>query len=149
MFTLIASMIAETTSPKIFCVSNTIAYGHLGMVMTPNVYAHLSATGWTDTVHPGPIAHIPAGTAQHQASHLRDIHNQTLGIVQLADTVKTLIIRQIKNAIEEDYLADEANTTTGMFNDTLTTTIQKLFTKKRFCQARFRRNKIARTKRET
>lgn len=103
-------------------------HGHLGMVITPTSYTHLSATPWVDPVHPGSIVNIPAGTAQHQASHLRDVHNQALGLFQLADAVRTIITSQIKNAVEEDYLADEVNLTTGKFSSDLHTTIQNLFT---------------------
>ena len=46
------------------------------MVIEPATYAHLSATPWIDPAHPDPIANIPAGTAQHQVNHLRDIHQQ-------------------------------------------------------------------------
>ena len=97
------------------------------MVITPATYAHLSATPWIDPVHPGPVVNIQAGTAQHQVNHLRDIHQQAFGRFQLADTVNTILTSQIKNAIEEDYLADEVDTQTGKFNDPLTTTIQNLF----------------------
>jgi len=103
------------------------SHGHLGMVITPAAYAHLSATPWIDPVHPGTVVNIQAGTAQHQANHLRDIHQQALGRFQLADTVNTILTSQIKNAIEEDYLADEVDIQTGKFNDHLTATIQNLF----------------------
>ena len=98
------------------------------MVITPAAYAHLSAKSWIDPVLPGPIVNIPPGTAQHQANHLRDIHNQALGRFQLVDTVNTILTSQMKNAFEEDYLADEVNTEKGKFNGPLPTSIQNLFT---------------------
>ena len=118
------------------------AHGHLGMVITPATYAHLSATPWIDPVHPVSIVNIPAGTAQHQANHLRDIHQQELGRFQLADTVNTILTSQIRNAIEEDYLADEVNIQTGKFNDPLVTTIQNLFAEYGSVKATFVQEKL-------
>ena len=102
-------------------------HGHLGMVISPTAYAHHSATPWIEPNHPGPFANIPVGTNQHQANHLRDLYNQEVYRFQTAYTVLTIIAGQIKHAIEEDYIADEVDTTTGKFNENLHIIINNLF----------------------
>ena len=102
-------------------------HGHLGLVVPATTYAHLSNTPWIDPIHPGADLIIPAGTAQHQANHLRDVYSRNMHRFQTAHTVITVITGQIKQAIEEDFLADEVDIDTGRFNANLRDTIQNLF----------------------
>ena len=78
-------------------------HGHLGLVVPATTYAHLSNTPWVDPLHPGPDLNIPAGTAQHQANHLRDVYARDLSRFQTAHTVTAIITRQI-NQWQHEFL---------------------------------------------
>ena len=103
-------------------------HGHLGMVLTPLAYARISPTHpWIPPVHPGNMAVVPDGTTAHVANHLRDTFNTNLNFFTTADTVKKIIFSQIKNAIDEDYIAPEIDSITGNFTNDIPTTLDNLF----------------------
>lgn len=103
------------------------ANGHLGLVVTPVAYARVSGTPWVQPAHPGDIAVVPPGTSSHVAAHLRDTHAKHLHHFNLADSVTKIISAQIKNAIDEDYIAAEINDNSGQFINSIPDTISNLF----------------------
>ena len=52
-------------------------HGRLGLVLSPNEYAMISAISYVRPLHPGILA-IPAGTAQHEATRLTLVHAQAI-----------------------------------------------------------------------
>lgn len=113
-----------------FSIHSTLGggnHGHLGMVLTPVAYARHSAAAWVQPVHPGTL-NIPNGTSQHQTNHLRDLFNEQMTHFTIADSVKNIINSQIKNAIDDDYIAPEIDSVTGTIIHDIPTTMANLFT---------------------
>ena len=49
------------------------AHGYLGLILTPLEYASISAIPYVRHLHPGAL-NIPAGTPQHAATMMRELH---------------------------------------------------------------------------
>ena len=53
------------------------AFGHLGLVLSPDRYAMISNAEYHRATHPGQCI-IPAGTTQHMARTIRDQHTERM-----------------------------------------------------------------------
>jgi hypothetical protein len=103
------------------------AQGHLGLVMTPAAYAHVSPTAFVMPAHPGHIT-IAVGTSAHVAAAMRDTHSAELGRFNTAQAVLSVLKAQIKAAFDLDFLDEELDEDTDDFIHDVPTTIQNLFT---------------------
>ena len=92
------------------------AHGHLGLVISPASYAHLSATPFTPPVFPGTEATIPPGSTQHAARTLRIQFDEQLRVYHEVENVDKALKQQIVQAIEPKYLTAVRNRT----SDTIT-----------------------------
>ena len=103
------------------------AQGHLGLLMTPAAYAHVSPTAFVPPTHPGHITVAP-GTSAHIAAALRDTHTAELGRFNTVQAVLSVLKAQFKAAFDLDYLDEELDEDTDDFIHDIATTIQNLFT---------------------
>ena len=101
-------------------------HGHLGMILTPANYTRHSQTPWVTPNHPGPFT-FPDNATRAQIHALKEIHNENMHHFITADSVQTILNSQIKNAIDEDYIAAEIDSATGTINNNIPTTMTNLF----------------------
>ena len=92
------------------------AHGHLGLVISPASYRHLSATPFTRPAFPGTAAVIPPGSTQHAARTLRIQFDEALRVYHEVENVDKALKQQIVQAIEPKYLDAVRNRT----SDTIT-----------------------------
>ena len=91
-------------------------FGHLGLVLTPAQYALISAAPFDRPVHPGPLV-IPAGTAQHAATTMKELHKERLRVFNEVLGVEAALRQQIVSAIDEQYLLAIRNRQTNAITD--------------------------------
>ena len=86
-------------------------FGHLGLVLPPPEYALISAVPYVRPAHPGALV-IPAGTAQHEAIHLRDEHKENIRLFRKTIGVEKILLKQIVGAVDAQYLKELRNNNT-------------------------------------
>ena len=101
-------------------------HGHLGLVLTPAEYATISAVAYTRPVHPGPLI-IPPGTAQHEASRLREEHSENFRIFLETIDVEKALINHLVAAIEPKYIKSLRNVDSNAIDIPLHQVLQHLF----------------------
>ena len=84
------------------------AHEHLGLVLTPAEYAAISAQAYVRPVHPGALV-IPPGTAQHEATRLREEHKAQIRLFRETVDVEKALIKQLVAAIEPKYIRNLRN----------------------------------------
>ena len=70
------------------------ANGHIGLVLTPAEYLHVSALPYVKPVHPGTL-HITVGTPQHETNRLREDHTDAIRLFRETIDVEKALIKQI------------------------------------------------------
>ena len=79
------------------------AFGHLGLVLTPNQYAMVSNAPFNRPNHPGQCV-IPPAATQAQIQAIRDTHTEQLRLFNEVLGVEAALRQQINEAIESSYL---------------------------------------------
>ena len=80
------------------------AHGHLGLVISPTSYAHLSATPFTRPTFPGTQVIIPPGSSNAATQTLRLQFNEELRVYHEVENVDKSLKQQIVQAVEPKYL---------------------------------------------
>ena len=78
-------------------------HGHLGLVLSPQAYALISDAPYDQPQLPAPLV-IPAQTTQVQAANLKDIHSRATSLFFEVQQVKSQLLSQIEESVEEDFL---------------------------------------------
>ena len=78
-------------------------HGHLGLVLSPQTYGLISNAPYVQPQLPTPLV-IPPQTTQVQAANLKDIHDRATRIFFEVKQVKSQLLSQIEEAVEEDFL---------------------------------------------
>ena len=79
------------------------AHGHLGLVLSPNDYATVSAIPFVKPAHPGPLV-IPPNTTNHRSNTLQDEHNEQMRVFRETQGVEQALLQQIVETIDSQYL---------------------------------------------
>ena len=104
------------------------ANGHLGLVLTPAEYNAVSATAYNRPTHPGNL-NIAAGTAQHEATRLRNEHKEAVRLFRETIDVEKALIKQVVAALEPKYLKSLRNANSNAITRPLHEVLDYLFTK--------------------
>ena len=102
------------------------AYGHLGLVISPEKYALHSDAAYRRPTHPGIIVILP-GTTNHLANIYPEQHKERLRVFREVQAVEQALRQQIVTAIEPQYLDAFQDAATGCITDSIHQLIQKLF----------------------
>ena len=102
------------------------AYGHLGLVLTNVEYQVVSPTAYNRPNHPGPLI-IPIGTAQHEATRLREEHKTSIRLFRETIDVEKALIKQLVAAIEPKYLKSLRNDHTNAIDVSISAVLTHLF----------------------
>ena len=103
-------------------------HGHLGLVLTPAEYLTVSATAYNRPPHPGTLTIAP-GTAQHEATRLRNDHKEAIRLFREAVDVEKALIKQLVTAIEPKYLTSLQDATSNAITIPLHDVLTHLFTR--------------------
>ena len=90
------------------------AHGHLGLLLSPQMYALISNVPYVRPAHPGPLI-IPANATRHVASLQERTWKEELRVFHEVRGVEQALISQIVTAAEESYLLSVRNRTTGQY----------------------------------
>ena len=99
--------------------------GHLGLVLTPQEYANVSATAYTRPVHPGHA--LPVGDTNWETTVLREAHKENLRVFREAVGVEEALIKQLSNALPSVYLKQHYNTHSKKITTPLVDILTDLF----------------------
>ena len=99
---------------------------HLGLVLTPVEYTHISALPYARPVHPGTL-HIAAGTTQHETTRLREDHKDTIRVFREAIDVEKALTKQIVASVEGKYIGILRRPVTNTINADVPTILVHLF----------------------
>lgn len=80
------------------------AHGHLGLVISPASYAHISAVPFTRPAFPGTTAVIPGGATQHMTRTIRLQFDEDLRVYHEVQNVDKALKQQIVQALEPRFL---------------------------------------------
>ena len=100
-------------------------HGHLGLILSPADYAHLSNVAFQRPIHPG-ILTIPPNTTQHMSNTLRETHKEALRLFNEVLGVEKALLQQIIAAVEPHYLSAIRNRTTNSITIPLYDVLQYL-----------------------
>ena len=103
-------------------------HGHLGLVLTPAEYLIVSATAYNRPPHPGTLTIAP-GTAQHEATRLRNDHKEAIRLFRETVDVEKALIKQLVAAIEPKYLKSLRDATSNAITIPLHDVLTHLFTR--------------------
>ena len=90
------------------------AHGHLGLILSPQMYALISNVPYVRPGHPGTLIIPPNATRQASALQERT-WKEELRVFHEVRGVEQALIAQIVNAVEESYLLSVRNRTTGQY----------------------------------
>ena len=90
------------------------AHGHLGLLLSPQMYALISNVPYNRPAHPGRLI-IPANATRHAAALQERTWKEELRVFHEVRGVEQALIGQIVNAVEETYLLSVKNRTTGQY----------------------------------
>ena len=88
-------------------------HGHLGLVISPASYAHLSNVPFVRPAFPGTAAAIPPGTSQHATRTLCLEFDDILRVYHEVNNVDQALKQQIVEAVEPVYLTAVTNRTSN------------------------------------
>jgi len=92
------------------------AHGYLGLVMTPAEYSIISQTAFD---RPGPVAEVDTnGTAAEVAARERRHARETAYLKEYTQ-MDRILLQQIREAIDEDYITAKVSPTTGNIRGTI------------------------------
>ena len=90
------------------------AHGHLGLLLSPQMYALISNVPYVRPNHPGPLI-IPQNATRHAAALQERQWKEELRVFHEVRGVDQALISQIVNAVEDSYLLSVRNRTTGQY----------------------------------
>ena len=90
-------------------------HGYLGLVISDAAYALLSPAPFVRPAHPG-ILVIPAGTAQHAATTLKETHKEALRLFLECKNVEKVLQQQLSEALDPVYLQALRDSNTNAIN---------------------------------
>ena len=90
-------------------------FGHFGLVIPPNCYNLISNVSFICPNHPGHLV-IPPGMAQHAAATMRDQHAEQMHVFKEVNVIDQVLIQQIIQAVESDFLSASHDCTTNSIN---------------------------------
>ena len=90
------------------------AHGHLGLLLSPQIYALISNVPYVRQAHPGPLI-IPANATSHAAALQERTWKEELRVFHEVRGVEQALIAQIINTVEESYVLSVRNRTTGQY----------------------------------
>ena len=93
----------KTNASSIYSDLGGGAHGHLGLVLTPQEYAHVSAIPYIQLVHPGPLV-IPPGTAVGRQKLLCDAHKDACQQFKEMVDLEKVLVKQIVQAVPPAYM---------------------------------------------
>ena len=102
-------------------------HGHLGLVISPASYAHISATPFNHPTFPGTAAVVPPGSTQHAARTIRLKFDKDLRVYHEVNNVDKALKQQIVRAIEPRYLDAVRNRTTNTITIPVYRVMEHLF----------------------
>ena len=102
----------KANASSVPCTLGGGAHGYVGTLLSPPAYASLSATPFYAPNHPGALS-IPHGSTQFEIAHLKQTHEDTLAIFQDYQLMQRALIRQVLQAVDEQYIAALRNRVTG------------------------------------
>ena len=103
------------------------ANGHLGLVLTPAEYIHVSGIPYVRPVHPGAI-HIAAGTPQHETNRRREDHKDAIRLFHETIDVEKALTKHIVASIEGKYIDNSMSPVTNTINvDVATILVQEKY----------------------
>ena len=102
-------------------------HGHLGLVISPTTYNHISAVPFTKPLFPGAQALIPPGATQHLTRTLRIQFEEDLRVYHEVENVDKALKKQLVAAVESKYLDAIRNRTTDTITDPVYRVMEHLF----------------------
>jgi hypothetical protein len=88
-------------------------HGHIGIVMSPILYATISAVPYNQPVDPGPEPLFAANASQATKDNRRTQHKQERRIFDHATNMEDALKAQVIDAVESTYLCEMRNKYTG------------------------------------
>ena len=89
-------------------------HGHLGLLLTPQLYGLISDTPYIRPDHPGPL-NIPITATKHSAALQERVWKEELRVFHETRGVEQALIAQVVAAIDEAYLLSVRNRVTGQY----------------------------------
>ena len=100
-------------------------HGNLGLVISPEAYAHVSNTPYDTPVYPAELV-VSTTASRHVADHSTRTHTESLRVFHEVCRIERTLFQQLVAAVDPSYLAAVRDRTTGQFSDNVYTTIQHL-----------------------
>ena len=100
--------------------------GHLGQVLNPASYTHVSLVPYVEPNHPGPLV-IPGGTPHYMRSEMRNDHKEECRVAREAQNVRRALTKQLVEAVPTLYLQRFRNNVTNTFTDPVHVMLDYLF----------------------
>jgi hypothetical protein len=89
------------------------AHGHIGNIITPTLYATLTATPYKIPMDPGALPIIPASVAKAVREQLRTEHHEERRVFNNHHNMDNALKAQVIDTIQDTYLCDMRNKYTG------------------------------------
>ena len=81
-------------------------HGHIGIAMSPILYATISAVPYIQPADPGPEPLFPANASQATKDNRRTLHKQERRIFDHATNMEDALKAQVIDAVESTYLCE-------------------------------------------
>jgi hypothetical protein len=88
-------------------------HGHIGLVMSPILYATISAEPYIDPANPGPEPLFPANAAEITKENRRTQHKEQRRIYDRATNMEDALKAQVIDTIASPYISEMRNKYTG------------------------------------
>ena len=113
-FTPLHNMLSrlKANASSVPCTLGGGVHGYVGTLLSPTAYASLSHTAFHEPTHPGGLV-IPQHSTQYEIAHLKQNHEDSLAIFQDYSLMQRALIRQVCQAVDEQYISALRNRVTG------------------------------------
>ena len=103
------------------------AHGHLGLVLTPEEYALISAVPYVRPVHPGPLV-LPAGAnvTNLQREMTRDAHREQVRVFREVVELEKALLKILAHVLPELYIKGFRNIHTNSITQAICEVITSL-----------------------
>ena len=102
----------KANASSVPCTLGGRAHGYVGTLLSPPAYASLSNTAFQEPNHPDSLD-IPQSSTQYEIAHLKQTHEDSLVIFHYYQLMQRALIRQVLQAVDEQYIAALRNKVTG------------------------------------
>ena len=103
------------------------ADGHLGLILDPRQYAHISQYPYIRPLFPGPL-YVPPNIVPEMVMMMHNQHKEHVRVFREVQGVENALRQQITSAIEQDYLMALRNRPTNSITLPIYAIIKHLFT---------------------